>query len=113
MVRANIPSKVSPAAGGKLPAYNESDIDELEKVALERANKALSAIENAIAVWEHSAEKPDELQPRINRLKAIHDALANWEKKVLRSMGKPDMASRVENLREFSDICFTYSRVHG
>jgi hypothetical protein len=92
------------------PAYGIEDIDEMEKLTLEKANKALSAIENALAVWDASREKPEDLKPRISRLKYFYEALAGWERKVLKSMAKEgDMDMRIEHLREFSDICHAYA----
>lgn len=91
-------------------AYSVSNIDEMEKQALDKANKAISAIENAIAVWEASQDKPEDLKPRMIRLKYFYDALSNWEKKLLRSMGRKDqVGERVERLKEFTEICLTYS----
>jgi hypothetical protein len=97
------------AARGK-NAYSVSDIDDMEKQALDKANKAISAIENAIAVWEASQDKPEDLKPRMIRLKYFYDALSNWEKKLLKSMGRQDqVGERVERLKEFTEICLTYS----
>lgn len=89
--------------------YSLSDVEEMEKKALNSANKALSAIENALAVWDASQQKPQDLQIRINRLRYFHDALSNWEKKMLKSMAKrSEVNERMQVLREFSDICYTY-----
>jgi hypothetical protein len=91
-------------------AYDVGGIDEMEKLTLEKANKALSAIENAIAIWDASREKPDSLKPRIGRLKYFYEALTGWERKVLKSMAKHEsMDARIEHLREFSDICHAYA----
>ena len=96
------------ASGGE--AYSVSAIDDMERQALDKANKAISAIENAIAVWEASQDKPEDLKPRMIRLKYFYDALSNWEKKLLKSMGRKDqIGERVERLKEFTDICLTYS----
>lgn len=90
--------------------YTLGDIDDMEKLTLEKANKALSAIENALAVWDASGNKPDDLRPRINRLKSFYEALAGWERKVLQSMARhEDVDMRIEHLREFSDICHAYA----
>ncbi len=112
VVKKAAPQK-APAAAAKSRAqqYDFSDVEGLEKDALEKANKALSAIENAIAVWDASKDKPVDYKPRIERLRYFHDALANWEKKMLLAMAKKeDMNSRVEILREFSDICYNYAK---
>lgn len=90
--------------------YTASDIEELEKLTLEKANRALSSIENALAVWEASAEKPEELKPRINRLRYFYQALSAWEKKMLQAMARnADIGARIAYLREFSDICYAHA----
>lgn len=108
MVKCSVPGPGSDAVGR--PAYTESDIDDMEKATLEKANKALSAIENALAVWESSKEKPEELQLRVNSLRRFYEALAAWEKKMLKAMArKEELDARIGLLREFSDICYLYA----
>ena len=94
----------------KTRKYSIKDVEEMEKLALDKANKAISAIENAIAVWDASKEKPAELKPRMVRLKYFYEALTVWEKKMLTTMGKEDqIGPRVERLKEFTEICYSYS----
>ncbi|VVC04778.1 Uncharacterised protein [Candidatus Bilamarchaeum dharawalense] len=96
---------------GLTERYTISDIDEMERQALEKVNKALSAIENAVAIWDSSKKRPVELKPRIEKLKIFHDELSNWEKRILQTMGgNADTETRVKLLREFSDICHSYAR---
>jgi hypothetical protein len=91
--------------------YSSEDVVRLEKESLAKANKAISSIENALAVWNSSKVKPDELTVRVNKLKYFHDALSRWERKMLRAMSsKEDMQERIERLREFSEICHMYSQ---
>lgn len=98
------------ASAGAGPAYAASDVDDMERLALEKANKALSAIENALAVWESSPQKPEDMRVRVGRLKYFYDALTEWEKRMLRAMArKDDIDSRIARLREFSDICYAYA----
>jgi len=98
------------AFGKSSQAYRLEDIDEMEKASVERANKAISAIENAMAVWEASPEKPEELKPRIIRLKYFYEEILGWEKKALQTMGRRDaIGARVERLKEFTEICFRYA----
>lgn len=90
--------------------YSIKDVEEMEKLALDKANKAISAIENAVAVWEASKDKPEALKPRIVRIKFFYEAITAWEKKMLQTMGRKDLIGpRVERLREFTDICFAYA----
>ncbi len=94
------------AKGGR--KFAKADVMRMERLALEKANRALSAIEVAIAQWNASAEKPPALELRINRLREFHGALSGWEKRMLRSMAKEDVGARVGHLREFSDICHSF-----
>ncbi len=95
---------------GERASYGAGDIDRMEKLTLEKANRALSAIENALAIWDASRNKPDDLKPRIGRLKYFYEALSGWEKKMLKSMSaKEDVDARIVHLREFSDICHAYA----
>jgi hypothetical protein len=108
---AKKPSRPGKAPKKKTAGNSLTDIDELEKEALEKVNKALAAIENAIAIWDASKVKPEDYKMRIDRLRYFHDRLAGWEKRMLMSMAKKeDPASRIELLREFSDICYSYSK---
>jgi hypothetical protein len=94
----------------RIGKYGQGDIEEMEKLTLEKANKALSTIENALAIWDASREKPEELKLRISRLKYFYEALSGWEKKMLQSMVKKESVdARIEHLREFSDICHAYA----
>ncbi len=91
--------------------YSLSDVTTMERKCLEKANKAISAIENAIAVWDAAKEKPAELEPRLQKMRYFHDSLSVWEKKMLKAMTrKEDINTRIQRLREFSDICYTYSQ---
>ena len=90
--------------------YSIEQIDDMENLSLEKANKAVSAIENAMAVWEASPEKPDHLKPRIIRLKYFYEEITVWEKKTLKTLGsRGEIGARVERLKEFTEICFRYA----
>ena len=91
--------------------YPVSDVEEMEKLTMKKANKALTTIESALAAWDASEEKPEDMAIVVNRLRFFHNALSEWEKKMLVSISKgADISERVERLREFSDICHTYAR---
>ena len=105
---SSTPSKQSDSS--KKSEISLSDVDNMETVALEKANKAISAIENAIAVWDATAEKSDDLKPRMIRLKYFYEAISNWERKMLQTRGKEDqLGQRVERLKEFTEICSSYA----
>jgi len=87
----------------------EENIEIVEKDTLEKVNNALSALESALASWDASPEKPEDLEPKFTKYRKLHDALAQWETKMLRSMDKElDFYSRVDRLKEFARICDTY-----
>ncbi len=84
-------------------------LGELQKKAINKSNKAISAIENAIAVWEGSERKPTDLRIRVERLRDFHEALCNWEKKMLTDIAQEaDYKQRLSRIKEFSDICRSY-----
>ena len=87
-----------------------ADVDRLEKLAIDKANKAISAIESAVAVWDASPNKPEEFKPRMVRLKYFYDSITAWEKKALLTLGKEnELGARVERLKEFTEICYAYA----
>jgi hypothetical protein len=89
--------------------YTTADVDKIEREVLKKANTAITAIENAVAVFDASEEKPQDLKIRIDRLRFFHDALSDWEKKMLKAIAKgAKVQERVQVLREFSDICYSY-----
>jgi Lon protease-like protein len=91
--------------------YSNNDVVRLEKDSLAKANRAISSIENALAVWNASKVKPEEMAARVNKLRYFHDALSRWEKKMLKAMASTqDVQERIGRLREFSDICYMYSQ---
>ncbi len=97
--------------GGGPAGYTQADIEGMEKEALEKANKAIGSIENAMAVWNSTKEKPADLSFRMDRLKHVYETLTSWEKKALLGMSRPeDLTAKVERLREFSDICYSLNR---
>ncbi|MFH1393488.1 MAG: hypothetical protein ABII71_02300 [Candidatus Micrarchaeota archaeon] len=104
-------ARSSPSRSSKQVKIASSELQKIEKQTLEKTNKAISAIENAIAVWDASEKKPIDIKIRINRLRYFHQALSNWEKKMLSDIAsQSEYTERVQRLCEFSDICRTYRR---
>lgn len=106
-------TRKSPAkkSSGSKKDYSNDDVVRLEKESLEKANRAISSIENALATWNATKVKPEQLAARVNKLRYFHDALSRWEKKMLKAMSTtPDVQTRIGRLREFSDICYLYSQ---
>jgi DNA-binding transcriptional MerR regulator len=91
--------------------YKPEDVERMEKLAMEKANAAISAIESAIAAWEASDKKEEGLEERIMHLRAFYDAISSWMKKALKTAGKEDkIEERVERLKEYIEICYTYGQ---
>lgn len=88
---------------------NPKNIDLVEKETLERANKALSALEIAIASWESAEPKPAELSEKFTKYRRLHGALSEWEKKMLvAKTKKEEFDARIARLQDFVRICKYY-----
>ncbi len=94
---------------GKKRKYTVTDIIRLEIESMEKANRALSAIENALAVWKAEGEAAPEYGPEIKKLEHLHNVISNWQKNMLINK-KESIEKRVARLREFSDIFYAYSK---
>ncbi len=106
---AQAAARAAPAKSQEQQSINEQNIGEIEQDTIQKVNKALSALESAIASWDASPDKSEDLQPRFMKYKRFHDALVDWETKMLRTPGSQlDFYSRMERLKEFSNICYTY-----
>lgn len=83
-------------------------ISELEKMELEtlgKVSRTLSTIENAIALYDASEEKPEDLKARISRLKIFHEKLSNWEREMLIARTRKNIEKRYDMLEKFVDVC--------
>lgn len=87
------------------PNLTESEIVLIEKETMEKVSGTISALESALASWELSEDKPEELKEKISRYKTVHEALSVWQTKALKAYGKSDVGERVRLLREFVGIC--------
>ena len=65
--------KDEPAEGNQ--TISPENIDRIEKEAIEQANVTLSALENAMSVWENSKEKKDYLKEKFVGYRKLHDTL--------------------------------------
>ena len=90
------------------PGMTEDEIIAIEKETMERVSKTISALEGAIATWDASPEKPEDLKGKFKRYQAVLDALSSWQVKALRSYGKGDIEERARLLWEFVDLCKVY-----
>jgi hypothetical protein len=106
-VKPNAPAK---AQGADFPRLDESNISQIEKETIDKVNKTITVLEASIATWDATKEKPDDISDKFQRYKKFHDALAGWETKALKAMGKQErFDSRVKRLEEFIDICYSYA----
>ncbi len=107
MAKGNSQKASAPQAGSQ---HRLEDVERMEALALEKANQWISAIENAMAVWELSQEKPSEFEERAGKLKFIHEELSGWEREMLLHKGKDEpVQERIARLKEFTEICYKYT----
>ncbi len=119
MVKSNPPkaaagpkaqAKTAPAPARSRVYVDEGNLAEMEKETIDKVNKTLTTLENAIATWEQSPKKPAELKPKFDKYIKLHDALTEWERKMLISISKgEEFQERVQKLQEFVDICYAYA----
>ncbi len=84
---------------------------ELEEETQYRVSDSLSKIEVALADWEACQKKPKGSEGRVERLRASHALLSEWEKKSLR--GKKDFVSTIRRLQNFTEICTMLKKMEG
>jgi hypothetical protein len=98
------------APSAPIEDISETNIDDIEKEAIEKVNRTITVLEGALATWDAAKDKPVDLKDRFSKYKQFRDVLAVWESKVLKSRGKrEDFNSRVQRLREFVDLCYAYA----
>lgn len=79
---------------------------EYEREVQRKVNKALSKIEVALAQWEMSAEKPEELAQQIEMLRSFYHYFSEWERmSVIGCSQNPDVESTAGRLEHFADLC--------
>jgi hypothetical protein len=98
------------SAGSRYPPPNlsESEVVRIEKETMERVSDTISALESAMASWEMSKDKPEELKGKFAKYRIVHEVLSNWQTKALKSYGKSDVGERVRLLWEFVGLCKSY-----
>lgn len=92
-------------SGHSPPNLSESDVVRIEKETMERVSDTISALEGAMASWEMSKDKPEELKGKFAKYKVVHEALSNWQTRALKTYGKSDIGERVRLLWEFVELC--------
>ena len=87
---------------------NEQNIDRVEKEALESAKRTIQAMEQAIAAWDASKEKPKELEESYRRYKWMREELSKWARGFLMKSGRPrTFEERLSDLRRLARISFS------
>lgn len=104
----------NPQAGkaqeGVLPLLSKSNIEQVENETIDKVNKTITVLEGAMATWEASKEKPRGLEEKFTRYKKFLEALTEWETKALKARGiEESFDVRVQRLRRFVDICYSYA----
>jgi hypothetical protein len=88
---------------------SDDELKGIEEETLDKVTKTISAIKNAIFIWQSSRIKPSELRLRIGRLKQFHDALADWGLKFGKAKTEgAGREKRITMIREFVEICYDY-----
>lgn len=105
--------KRNPGPTGRIGATSmltESEIEQVENETIEKVSRTISVLESALAKWKVSEKKPEELKEKFARYRRFHDALAQWETDALKARRmKESFDTRVERLRRFVDICYSYA----
>ena len=83
---------------------SDKELSGLEKTAMEKANRTISAIESAIAAFEGLDTKPEDLGHRIQKLRYYQEELSAWYAAMLKSRGD-SAEGRVARLRKLYEIC--------
>lgn len=79
---------------------------EYEREIQRKVNRALSAIEVALAQWEMSPEKAEDMAGRIEVLKRFHQQFSEWERmSIIEYSARQDAESSAERLEQFADLC--------
>jgi Asp-tRNA(Asn)/Glu-tRNA(Gln) amidotransferase A subunit family amidase len=102
--------KNAPKKALRISELSEDNIDIIQRETIRRVNKTVTALEAALATWDASEEKPEDMEERFANYRRFHDALEDWERKTLKAQNKKEKFEvKVRRLREFVDICFANS----
>ena len=103
--KAKISKSFSSPQKGKNPDYSS-----IEKEAIERSNRTISTIENFLAKWDSTKQKPQSMNPEVTRVKRFYDSLILWQKSALKAQkSKFDEVACKKRLASFVHICQNYS----
>jgi len=86
----------------------------VERETQQKVNKALSAIEVAIAQWENDPEKTEEMAERMEKLRTFHHYFSQWERmSIVEASIHPDPESTSGRLAQFVSLCDEFQRFSG
>lgn len=85
----------------------------LEAEAIQASNRIIIAIEDLVATWDAAVQKPLVYAPIIVQMKYVHQALSDWERRMLKTRGTVDVVGRERLLRQFCRIFEPYKNRRG
>lgn len=86
---------------------DQSNIDQVELLVLEKVSRTITTISGAVAVWEGSKEKSPILAQSFERHKYFLHALEEWESGTLKMRSKKtSFIDRISNLQNFVVFCY-------
>jgi|WetSurMetagenome_2_1015567.scaffolds.fasta_scaffold428076_2 hypothetical protein len=111
MAEAGSPRKRDAQPAPAPDVISESNIAEVEKEALERVNRTIILLEDALARWDNASEKPSELGEQAKRYRRLLVEFNGWARSMLLAKNSDDdFNARLGRLREFIAICRDYER---
>ncbi len=92
-----------------IDGVSEEQLKGIESDTLRNAAKTVSAIEDAISVWNAAMVKPEDMSSTLERLKKFRTALMSWgvECGKLRA-SRAGKQTRIDMLHRFVEICYAY-----
>ena len=97
---------------GKKPTMSEKELRKIEDETLAKVNSAISSLEIAIAGWNASEKKPEDLVKKYRNYVWLHEELSRWATRMLKSRkNKTNFDERIGLLGEFVKICNSYESV--
>ncbi len=76
----------------------DSKVERLTDASLEKANKVITSIENAQAIWEMS-KKPEQNKREMEKLGEMHGKISFWIKNMVQARDKKE---KIRLLKRFS-----------
>ncbi|MEW6721945.1 MAG: hypothetical protein AB1324_01645, partial [Candidatus Micrarchaeota archaeon] len=88
----------------------QDNIDRIEKETIANVSRAITVLESVMAQWDALKSQPEDLQGEMAKYRDFHDALTDWETRMLRAAGEGiSFDERLDRLREFVNICYSHA----